>query len=244
MKRSVFSFILFLFGVSAVYSLEPAELILAFERVISEIHDYQCRLSQWSVSGDRIEKKILNYYFGYDRHIRIDVLEGNRGAGGTGILRVDGKVAARAKFLFVHLRFVLESSHSAVTTIRGRTFRDGSLMGILEMIRSHSEECDVDIERNDSSYVIYSVDCKSNADRRTVIELDADSLLPIISRTFEFGEIVEYVMWTNYTVNGGLPVHIFDIKTKLSEMTEIQEAVVARTAINDRERIVSGIVVD
>ena len=134
-------------GVSgSLRALTFDDFLVKLEKVSALSGDYQCRISQWSADEAGSESKIMNFYFAEPRSIRVDVIEGTRGAGTTGVLRDDGKVEAAPDLPLIRVKFIFDLDHPMVTTNRGRTFDDASLLGIVESLQSAQKTCTLTAE--------------------------------------------------------------------------------------------------
>ncbi len=217
-------------------TIDPDEFLERYRASISRIDDYQCRISQWSLKDGELDKKIMNFYYRSPEQIRIDVVEGNRGVGSTGVLRPEGKIAASPSIGPIRLRFVFDIHHPVVTTNRGRTFIDAALSEIFDKLSDRVELCSVRVTRIENRIEVENNRCDDDqGDVREIITFDADTLLPLQNDTFVDGAHVEHIEWTNFNVNRNIPEEIFDISVREKKLKRIDGVILASTPVSDYE---------
>ena len=241
MKRLVATLVFSAAVVVTGFTLDKNDFIDRFATLVGGVTDYQTRVFQRSESDGKSEIKIMNYYYTDPGIIRVDVVEGTRGAGTTGILRIDGKVVARPAFYLFGARFVFEADNPTVTTNRGRTFEDASLAAILESLNGYIEYCEVVIEQEGSLFILTAESCGDDLEKRVVVEFDKETLLPYSSRTYEYGREVEAVFWLHYQINSELHENIFDIRTGRKALINYDEVSIEGIEITDSERRLIGL---
>ena len=242
MKQFVF-FLMFSLSAGSIYPMDVESFLGSFEKLVSEMKGYQVRISQWSKKDEKTENKIMNYYHEFPDSIRIDVIEGNRGEGSTGILNSDGKVGVRGGSRILPIKLKLDLNHRFVTTTRGRTFLDASLTGILESLKNYHWQCDVSL-RTSVSYITLAVSTCEKVDQsfeRVVIQFDRNTLLPTSSDTYENGDHVEHVVWSSYSVESDLPDHIFNLSVSQRELKKTGVVRLAAIEVSAEERVSAGL---
>lgn len=226
-------------GISRIHSLTINEFLASFEQILSAAGEYQCRITQWSAKDGKAESKIMNYYFAPPRKIRVDVIEGSRGAGTTGVLTEDGQIEAVPNVPLVRPKFVFELEHPMVTTNRGRTFDEASLPGIFESLSRYAETCEVSVELSEDAIVVVIANCPDRCDTIERMRFDSSSLLPVDHRVFESGMVVEHVMWTNFSLGTVFPEELFNVKLRQSRVANVKNVRVANAPISALERSVA-----
>ena len=212
-----------------------------YREKLATITDYQFRVSQWSLLKDKRDAKVLNYYWMPPNQIRIDVLEGDRGVGTTGILTSDGKVAARPPLGVLNLRFVFDIDHRLVTTNRGRTFVDASLTGIYETISEYAQSSKVRVDYSSKKITFQLSESVSATDVTQIVVFDSETYLPLESNTYENGMHVEHVAWSNFILNADLPERVFNISVNQRRLRRSGLAELAQLPVAEAERRAAGL---
>ena len=194
----------------------PQSLVEAFQSVYDSITDYQCRMVEHCVQGDRYEARTMNIYFKRPRFIRMDILKGNRfgDTGSVGVSRNDGKVRGRKGGLLSFLAITVDPHDPQATTIRGLSFEQSDLQATLEKMRFLLAESactltagagtwDMTFEPRDPS--------RNGGVTKDIIRLDIATLLPVSSDSFEGDRLVQHAEWSSYILNAGLPDQLFDV---------------------------------
>lgn len=197
------------------------EAVDRFEVVARSIRDYQVRLYQWSRSGRRYERRIIDFYFKRPRMMRMDILTGNRpfDDGSVGLYLGGDNVVGRKGGILSAIVLTVNKQDAIATTIRGVAFDQSDLQGILERLRNGFTIGDVHLELRGGWYWLHILPHDPAGYRgvtRETVAFDPETFLPIYSETFE-GELqVEFARWTDYILNAGLPDELFAIRTDSS----------------------------
>lgn len=223
-----------LFVSQTAFSIGSDAFLAELRELVQSIDTYQVRIAQWSVADDTLDAKIMNYYYSAPDLVRVDVLEGTRGAGTTGILAEDGKVTVRTGSRLVPVRLSFALDHRLVTTNRGRTFLDGSLLGILDQLDAFASTCGIEVEHRDGLLIVTAPAC--DQEETQVIEFDADSLLPRRSATYEGETLVEAVNWSLFVFAESLPDELFSASMSQREV-ERAGVKLSRIPVGESERI-------
>ncbi|TVQ36277.1 MAG: hypothetical protein EA384_14700 [Spirochaetaceae bacterium] len=198
-----------------------SEAVDRFEEVYRSIHDYQVRLYQWCRSGRRYERRIIDFYFKRPRRMRMDILTGNRpfDDGSVGLYLGGDKVVGRKGGILSAIVLTVNKYDAIATTVRGVTFDQSDLQGILDRLRNGFTIGEVELELRGGWYWLHILPHDPEGYRgvtRETVAFDPQTFLPIYSETFE-GELqVEFARWTDYILNAGLPDELFRIRTESS----------------------------
>jgi outer membrane lipoprotein-sorting protein len=194
----------------------PRSTVEAFQAMYESISDYQCRMYEHCRQGNRTEERTMNIYFKRPRFIRMDILEGNRfgDTGSVGVYRNDGKVRGRKGGLLSFIAITVNKNDPQATTIRGLTFDQSDLQATLGKMQFHLAEsaCTLVAVDGISELVFEPRDPSRNGGvTKDIIRLDAVTLLPVSSDSFEGDRLVQHAEWSSYILNAGLPDQLFDV---------------------------------
>lgn len=217
MKR-VYLSIAFLLGTClAASALTPQSVLQAFEKMVTAVRDYQCRMWEYCFQGNEYEERTIDFYFKRPRFIRMDVLEGNRfaDAGSSAVYRNDGRVTGRKGGVLALFPVTVDKRNPQATTIRGLTIDQGDMLAMVESMRSHLADCTCTLSVSGTVYEL-AFEPRSPASiggvTREVIRLDAATLLPVSSDSWEGSRIVQHVHWDHFILDAGLPDELFDVR--------------------------------
>jgi outer membrane lipoprotein-sorting protein len=189
-----------------------------FASAAAAIDDYQCRLYEWCVKGRNREERVINFYYLRPDSIRMDIVKGNKAldAGSVGVYKGGATVAGRKGGIAAGIVLNVGKRSPLATTVRGQTFDESDLRGILGKMRFHLAESSIAVEEATSSYRLTMVprDPRRNGGAtKEVMVFDASTLLPIYSESYEGETQVQQARWTDYILNAGLPASFFEIRT-------------------------------
>jgi outer membrane lipoprotein-sorting protein len=195
---------------------KPQSIVEAFQRMYESLSDYQCRMHEYCRQGSRYEERTMNIYFKKPRYIRMDILKGNRFAdtGSVGVYQNDGRVTGRKGGLLSFLAINVDKHDTQATTIRGLTLDESDLQATLEKMRFHLAEsaCRLAVGTGIYELVFEPRDPSRNGGvTKDIIRLDAVTLLPVSSDSFEGQRLVQHAEWSSYILNAGLPDQLFDV---------------------------------
>ena len=222
MRRSVKRLIVLLYVLcplvsSFADSLTFESVVQAFRAKYESIIDYQCRMVENCRKGSRYEERTMNIYFKKPRFIRMDILKGNifLDAGTIGVYKNDGKVTGRKGGFLSLFAMTVDKHDPQATSVRGLAFDEIDMQAVLEKMEFHiAESSACTVTEGDGTY---ELDCEGRdpaANRgvtRDVVVLDAASLLPLSTDSFEGSQLVQHAVWSSYIVNAGLPDKLFDV---------------------------------
>jgi outer membrane lipoprotein-sorting protein len=194
----------------------PESVVETFGLMYESLSDYQCRMYEYCRQGSRYEERTMNIYFKKPRNIRMDILKGNRFAdtGSVGIYRNDGRVTGRKGGLLGFLTVNVDKHDAQATTIRGLAMDESDLQATLEKMRFHLAEssCTLAVGAGIYEMVFEPRDPSRNGGvTKDIIRLDAVTLLPVSSDSFEADRLVQHAEWSSYILNAGLPDQLFDV---------------------------------
>ena len=201
------------------------EAVDRFEEAYRAIDDYQVRLYQWCRSGRRYERRIIDFYFKRPRLIRMDILKGNRpfDDGSVGLYDGGEQVQGRKGGILSAIVLTVSKHDATATTVRGVTFDQSDLQGILERLRNGFRIGEVQLRIEGGWYWLHLIPrdpaAYGNVTRETVA-FEPATFLPVYSETFEGDLQVEFARWTDYVLNVGLPDELFRIRTDASMLTQ------------------------
>lgn len=209
-------FILFPLTLSFADPPTPQSIVEAFQVRYELISDYQCRMYEHCRQGSRYEERTMNIYFKRPRSIRMDILKGNRfgDTGSIGVYKNDGRVTGRKGGLLSFLVITVDKHDPQATTIRGLAFDQSDLQATLEKMQFHLAEsaCTLAMGAGIYEMVFEPRDpSRSGGVTKDIIRLDAATLLPVSSDSFEGGRLVQHAEWFSYIINAGLPDQLFDV---------------------------------
>ena len=235
----------FVFQISRIYALEPEELVRQIEEKAGQISDYQCRMREWARKGLRREKRIINFYFKSPRHMRMDILKGNRlgDNGAVSVFLPDETVWGKMGGSIMSFPLVVPSNHWAVTTIRGKSFPDGDLFGILSSIRRYLAASKAEVSESLIHYVL-TVEPFNPTEHggvtREIIMFDKTSMLPVATKTYKKNTLVEHISWREYIINAGIPDEFFDVSKHADFLDQMNIPSIALLPISEEDELVSG----
>lgn len=194
----------------------PQAIVEAFQAMYESISDYQCRMYEHCRQGSRHEERTIDFYFKKPRFIRMDILKGNRFGdnGSIGVYRNDGTVRGRKGGLLSFIAITVDKHDPQATTIRGLAFDESDMQATLEKMRFHLAEsaCTLATAAGVHELVFEPRDPSRNGGvTKDVIRLDAATLLPVSSDSWEGGLLVQHAEWSSYIVDAGLPDQLFDV---------------------------------
>lgn len=191
-------------------------VVEAFAAMYESLSDYQCRMEEECWQGNRHEERTINFYFKKPRLIRMDILKGNRfgDTGSVGVYRGDGKVRGRKGGLLGFLAITVDKHDPQATTVRGLAFDESDLQATLEKMRFHLAEsaCTLSTAGGIHELAFEPRDPSRNGGvTKDVIRLDAATLLPVSSDSWEGDRRVQHAEWSSYLIDAGLPDQLFDV---------------------------------
>ncbi len=194
----------------------PQSIVEAFQAMYESISDYQCRMEEHCRQGSRHEERTINFYFKKPRFIRMDILKGNRfsDTGSVGVYGNGGKVTGRKGGLLSFLAITVDKHDPQATTIRGLAFDQSDMRATLEKMQFHLAESTCTLSMGGGIYeLVFEPRDPSRNDgvTRDVITLDAATLLPTSSDSFEGDQLVQHAEWSSYIIDAGLPDQLFDV---------------------------------
>jgi hypothetical protein len=194
----------------------PRSIVEAFQAMYESISDYQCRMEEQCRQGSRHEERTIDFYFIKPRFIRMDILKGNRfgDTGSVGVYRGDGRVRGRKGGLLGFLAITVDKHDAQATTIRGLAFDESDMQATLEKMQFHLAEstCTLSVGGGVYELVFEPRDPSRNGGvTRDVIRLDAATLLPASSDSYEGERLVQHAEWSSYIIDAGLPNQLFDV---------------------------------
>jgi hypothetical protein len=194
----------------------PRSVVEAFAAMYASLSDYQCRMQEECRQGSRHEERTIDFYFKKPRFIRMDILKGSRFGdnGAVGVLRGDGRVRGRKGGLLGILAITVDKHDPQATTVRGLAFDESDLQATLEKMRFHLAEsaCTLSVSGAMYELVFEPRDPSRNGGvTKDVIRLDAVTLLPASSDSWEGERLVQHAEWSTYIIDAGLPDQLFDV---------------------------------
>lgn len=192
-------------------------VVEAFRTKYLSIADYQCRMVENSRKGSRYEERAMNIYFKKPRFIRMDILKGNifLDPGTIGVYKNDGKVTGRKGGFLSLFAMTVDKHDPQATSVRGLAFDEIDMQAVLEKMQFHlsgSSDCTVTEGKGAYELACTTRDPAANGGvTKDVIVLDAVSLLPISTDSFEGSQRVQHASWSSYVIDAGLPDKLFDV---------------------------------
>ena len=182
----------------------------------TSVSDYQCRMYENCRQRSSYEERTMNIYFKRPRSIRMDILKGNRFAdtGSIGVYKNDGRVTGRKGGLLSFIAINVDKHDPQATTIRGLAFDQSDLQATLEKMQFHLAEsaCALAVGAGIYELVFEPRDPSRNGGvTKDIVRLDAATLLPASSDSFEGSQLVQHAQWSSYILNAGLPDQLFDV---------------------------------
>ena len=116
--------------------------------------------------------------------------------------------------LLAFLAITVDKHDPQATTIRGLAFDESDMQATLEKMRFHLAEsaCTLSMVGGLCELVFVPRDPSRNGGvTRDVIRLDAATLLPASSDSYEGDLLVQHAEWSSYIVDAGLPERLFDV---------------------------------
>jgi hypothetical protein len=219
-------FLLSIVPLSSLCALTPEAVAEQFEKALSAIVDYQCRLYEYAWQGSDFEEKTIDFYFKKPRLIRVDVLKSSKpgDAGSQGVSLDDGKVTGRRGGILSFLAVTFGKHEPLVTTIRGMALDEGDMRALAVRIRRGLIDGTCRLLEHPGVYE-FVLQPRSSPPcgpvTKEVIRLDAGSLLPLSADGYEGERIVEHAAWTGYVLNAGLPLDLFDVHWDLGRLSRM-----------------------
>lgn len=215
------------------------EAVDRFAEVCGTIRDYQVRLYEWCRSGSRYERRIIDFYFKRPRMIRMDIITGNRplDAGSVGVYTGGDRVDGRKGGILSAIVLSVNKHDGLATTIRGVTFDQSDLEGILERLQNGFTIGAVTLEHRDGWHWVHILPrdpAGYGGVSRETVAFDPATFLPVYSESFMGAVQVEYARWTGYIINAGLPDALFQIRTDSSILTAAGVPTIHGTPTDDR----------
>ncbi len=158
----------------------------------------------------------MNIYFKKPDFIRMDILKGNRflDGGTVGIYKNDGKVTGRKGGFLSFLVLTLDKHDPQVTSVRGLALDQIDMQAILEKMKLHLAESTGSLTLTGDTYTLAFEPrdpSRNGGVTKEIVRLDATSLLPVSTNSFEGDRLVQHAEWTSYILNAGLPDQLFDV---------------------------------
>ncbi len=204
----------------------PQSIIESFLALYASVSDYQCRMYENCRQGDNYEERTINLYFKKPRFIRMDILKGNRFAdtGSIGVYKNDGRVTGRKGGLLSIFAITVDKHDPQATTVRGLAFDEGDLQATLEKMQSYLAEsaCTLTVGADVYELIFEPRDPSRNRGvSKDIVRLDAATLLPVSSDSFEGNHVVQHAQWSSYILNAGLPDQLFDVYWDPQQLTNM-----------------------
>ncbi len=193
-------------------AIDPHEVLSRLEKTYSGITDYQCRMRITSRNGNDTEIRVNNYYFMKQRNIRMDVLKGTRfmDDGSVAVFRGGSEVTGRIGIIALSL----PKTDPLVTTNRGSTFDESDMQYVICKIGSHLGSGEITVTEYGTVYeitLVYKDKTGNGGITKEVIRIDSLTLLPLTAKSYADSQLVQDVEWSNFIINAGIPVELFDV---------------------------------
>jgi outer membrane lipoprotein-sorting protein len=187
------------------------------------IRDYQCRMVEWSIEGDRCENRTMNFYFKKPKLIRMDVLEGNRpfDSGSVAVYLGSGKVTGHRGGPLKGIVLNVPKHSPLATTIRGVAIDESDMETVLEKIPYYLENGTISMSEHDDSFSFACVPfdaSKNGGVSRDILRVDKKTLFVTYNERFVGDVSVQRVRWGEYIIDAGLPDELFDIHFDVGEL--------------------------
>lgn len=226
MKRAYLSIIFLFLSLSLAASEELAaiEVILLFGENLERLSDYQCRMYEWSVKGKKEEIRYINFYYRAPRLIRMDIIKGNRSGdtGSIGVLREDGKVRGRKGGILSPFAVTVDKNSALATTIRGVTFDESDALAAYSRLLFLIDNSAMALMEDERGWLF---DCRlfeeDEGITREVLFIGKDDFMPLYTKSYENENLVQFVEWSSYIINKGLPVELFNVRYKAEKLNDL-----------------------
>ncbi len=197
----------------------PASIITKFETVLAGITDYRVQAFGWSVKGSVREERAMVFSFKRPRMIRFDVVDSKKlfDTGSVGIYKGGSDVEGKMGGIMSIFPVKADKNDPLVTSIRGIRLDESDLIGILAKLKYYLNNCVTSAYvLADGTVVLTGIDNEKSISGKTAREIlyfDPKSFLPQKMEGFDGDEQVEYIVWSDYVLNTGLPDAMFDINS-------------------------------
>ena len=221
-----------------LHGISVDQLIEDLQQASANIHDYQCRIAEWSLSGSREESRIVNFYFRQPRHMRMDIILGNRfgDIGSRSVYRLDGTVIGKMGIALMRMPMIVPQDHWAATTVRGKSFEDTDILGILGALVRHRPYSDMRAyETQGKVFVVVDFGDPELSGGLTseTVSFDAATMLPLQNDGYEGGTHVQHIVFSKYIVNAGLPSEVFDVRNTSADIAALDIPTIAAVPIGE-----------
>lgn len=208
---------------AALPALDAGVVVERFAAACAAIDDYQCRLYEFCQKGGRRERRVIDLYFLRPRLIRMDIVRGNKAfdAGSVGVYRGGSTVAGRKGGIAAGIVLNVDKRSPLATTVRGQTFEESDLEGILAKMRYHLANSSITVETTASAYRLDMAGRdpdRNGGVTRDIMVFDAATFLPIYSESYEGATKVQQARWIGYILNTGIPASFFEIRAEGSAL--------------------------
>jgi outer membrane lipoprotein-sorting protein len=203
-------------GFSAFAQNHPADRYLELiEARYSLIDDYQCRMREFSIGNGRREERIINYFFKKPKLIRMDILDGNRtfDRGSVGVYTGGDKVSGHRGGIMKDITLSISKNSALATSVRGETIDQSDMLTVIERFAYHVKNSTITVREKPSHIEFVFVPAEPSLNdgiSRDIIWIDREILLVIRNERYEGNKLVQQVIWSEYILNAGLPLELFD----------------------------------
>jgi outer membrane lipoprotein-sorting protein len=188
-----------------------------------EIEDYQCRMQEFAIQGSQREIRTINYYFKKPKRIRMDILKGNRAfdRGSVGVYTGGEKVTGHRGGIMKGITLSVPLESPLATSVRGETMDRSDMLTVIERVEYLTQISDIVIEEKSSRVEFEFTPHDPEQNRgvtRDIVWIDLNTMLIIRNERYEQEKLVQQVIWSDYIINAGLPLELFDAHFDIQDL--------------------------
>ena len=190
-------------------AITPQELLQQLKQNFAKLKDYQCQMTDTKYKAGKPSVESRNYYFKKPQLIRIEVTGGSD-KGAVAVYNSAGKVRAHAGGILGLFTITMEPNDKRLQEDDGSTFVDSHLGVSIRDLEQAMNGATVSITEVAQSRKLYQVEI-NRPNKRQVILVDAQQLLPIQWDTFTNGQLEFRTEWQNFKADTGLADSLFSL---------------------------------
>lgn len=187
----------------------PQELLQMINQRFTALKDYQCQVISTSYKTGKPKQDGHKYFFKKPQLIRLEVNIG-KDKGAVAVYNKAGKVRAHAGGLLSIFTITMDPNDKRLRDDDGSTFVDSHLGGTIKDISEAVATGKATIIVSQTDQKVYQLHIERN-NRKDIILIDNQLLLPIMWDTYQDGKISSKTEWKDLKVDLGLGENLFSL---------------------------------
>jgi outer membrane lipoprotein-sorting protein len=187
----------------------PQEILTQLNQRFMAIKDYQCQVVSTKYKNGKPKQDGHKYYFKKPQLIRLEVNIG-KDKGAVAVYNKAGKVRAHAGGLLSIITITMEPTDKRLQDGDGGTFVTSHLGGTIKDIEKAISSGNATLSQVKLDRDYYQLQVERN-NRRDVILIDSQLMLPVIWDTFVDGKLSSKTEWKTLQVDIGVADSLFNL---------------------------------